>query len=251
MLFARSLAFAIVMALATIVWSFACMLFAVLPYRQRYWLTMRWAWFCIHAARLICGIRWRVLGLDNLPDAPVILLSKHQSAWETIFYPMFMPRPLVFIFKRELLYIPFFGWGIGLLRMIAIDRSAGRDAFGQIMTQGKKRLDAGQWLVLFPEGTRIPVGKKGQYKSGGARLAVGANVPVVPIAVNAGHCWPRNRFIKKPGLVTVSIGAPIAPDGHTSSTLMAAAETWIEGEMRRIAPQDYGNSASEGMTSVG
>lgn len=245
MLFARSLLFTVLMALATIIWSIPCVLFAVLPYRQRYWLTMRWAWLCIHMARWICGIDHEVIGREHLPDSPVVLLSKHQSAWETIFYPMFMPRPLVFIFKRELLYIPFFGWGIGLLRMIAIDRSAGRDAFGQILTQGKKRLDAGQWMVLFPEGTRIPTGKKGQYKSGGARLAVHSGVPVVPIAVNSGRCWPRNSFIKHPGTITVSIGPPISPAGHTSSSLMQQAEDWIEGELQRLNPEDYRAAAAD------
>jgi 1-acyl-sn-glycerol-3-phosphate acyltransferase len=239
MLFLRSLLFTLIMVPATMIWSFACMLFAPLPYAQRYFLTMRWSWFCMLCARWICGIRYRVEGAENLPDAPAILLCKHQSAWETIFLPVFMPRPLVFIFKRELLYVPFFGWGIGLLRMIAIDRRAGHNAFEQIVEQGKKRLANGQWIIMFPEGTRIPVGRKGQYKTGGVRLALRTGTVVVPIAVNSGECWPRNSFIKKPGLVTVSIGKPISPEGHTHTSMMQEVEEWIEAEMRRISPHAY------------
>lgn len=239
MLWLRSLLFMLVLIPATAIWSFACMLFAVLPYNQRYWLTMRWSWFCIFCARWMCGIRYRVLGTENLPDGPAILLSKHQSAWETIFYPVMMPRPLVFVFKRELLLVPFFGWGLGLLRMIAIDRRKGMNAFEQTIEQGKRRLANGQWIIMFPEGTRIAVGKKGRYKSGGTRLALRTNTDVVPIAVNSGECWPRNQFIKRPGLITVSIGPPISPQGHTPDSLLAAVESWIEAEMRQISPHAY------------
>lgn len=245
MRFLRSLLFALLMVAATIVWSFACFLSAPLPYRQRYWWTMRWSWLCIALARLLCGIRYRVEGWDNLPDGPAILLSKHQSAWETIFYPVVMPRPLVFIFKRELLWIPFFGWGIGLLRMIAINRGASRDAFEQIVAQGDARLAAGCWIMMFPEGTRIPVGKSGHYKSGGARLALRTGAPVVPIAVNSGECWPRNSFLKFPGTITVSIGRPIDPAGHDAASLIGAVEGWIEGEMHRLSPHAYRRDRSD------
>ena len=182
--------------------------------------------------------------MDNLPDAPAILLSKHQSAWETIFYCWLMPRPLIFVFKKSLLYIPFFGWGLGMLRMIAIDRSKGRDAMAQVIATGRKRLDDGQWVIMFPEGTRTAVGQKGNYKAGGAILAIGAGVPVVPIAMNSGDCWPRNAFIKKPGLITVSIGAPISSEGMNSAELMAKAENWIESEMRTLSPAAYSNEKS-------
>ncbi|MDY7576756.1 lysophospholipid acyltransferase family protein [Herbaspirillum sp. RTI4] len=227
------------MTVATVVWSLACVLFAPFPYARRYYLTSRWNWFVIWTAKLICGIRYEIKGAENLPDAPVILLCKHQSAWETIFLLLKMPRPLVFVFKKELIYIPFFGWGIGLLRMIPIDRRKGKDAFAQVVSLGRQRLADGQWIIMFPEGTRIPVGEKGKYKLGGARLAVETNTPVVPIAVNAGECWPKNSFIKKPGLITVSIGKPIAPDGLTSAQLTEQVETWIESEMRVISPAVY------------
>lgn len=234
-LFLRSLLFMLLMVIATMIWAPMCFLFAPLPYPQRYKLTAVWNHVVIWGARVICGIRYRIKGMENLPDAPVILLSKHQSAWETIFYVMTMPRPLVYVFKKELLYIPFFGWGIALLRMIPIDRSKGKDAFAQVVKVGRKRLADGQWIIMFPEGTRTPVGGQGKYKAGGARLAVETNTPVVPIAMNSGECWPRNSFIKKPGLITVSIGKPIAPDGKDPLELIAEVENWIESEMRVIS----------------
>lgn len=234
-LFLRSLLFTLLMTLATIVWAVLCFLFAPFPYKQRYYLTTRWNVFVIWAAKTVCGIRYQVKGQENLPDAPAVVLSKHQSAWETIFLCVNLPRPLVFVFKKELTYIPFFGWGIALLRMIPIDRSKTKDAFAQVVEQGSKRLTDGQWIIMFPEGTRIPVGQKGKYKSGGARLAVETNTVVIPVAVNAGECWPKNSFIKKPGVITVSIGKPIAPEGLTATELMQQVENWIESEMRVIS----------------
>ncbi|WP_019139470.1 lysophospholipid acyltransferase family protein [Noviherbaspirillum massiliense] len=234
-LFLRSLAFMMLMTIATLIWATMCFLFAPFPYNQRYYLTTRWNVFVIWAAKAICGIRYQIKGYENLPDAPVILLSKHQSAWETIFYCFTMRRPLVYVFKKELQYIPFFGWGIALLRMIPIDRSKTKDAFAQVVEHGRKRLADGQWIIMFPEGTRIPVGQKGKYKTGGARLAVETNTTVVPIAMNSGECWPRNSFIKKPGVVTVSIGQPISPEGLTPAELMQRVENWIESEMREIS----------------
>jgi 1-acyl-sn-glycerol-3-phosphate acyltransferase len=238
-LFLRSLLFVVLVTPLTILWAFICMLVAPLPYNQRYWVTGRWNVIVIWLAKVICGLRYQVRGLENLPNEPVILLSKHQSAWETIFYFMYMPRPLVFVLKKELNYIPFFGWGLALLRMIPIDRSKGKDAFAQIVVQGRKRLSNGQWIIMFPEGTRTQVGKRGAYKNGGARLAVETQVAVVPLAVNSGECWPKNAFIKQPGLITVSIGKPISSAGKTAPELMQEVETWIEDEMRNISPHRY------------
>ncbi len=239
MLFARSLLFALLIVIATVVWAIACFGFVLLPYRQRYWMITRWNVFICYAAKYVCGIHWQVKGLHNLPDAPVILLSKHQSAWETIFYCWLMPRPLIFVFKKSLLYIPFFGWGLAMLRMIAIDRSRGREAMAQVIETGRERLNNGQWVIMFPEGTRTPVGSQGKYKTGGTILAIGTDTPVVPIAVNSGDCWPRNAFIKKPGTIIVSIGPPISPQGLTAIQLMEKVEDWIESEMRVITPAAY------------
>jgi 1-acyl-sn-glycerol-3-phosphate acyltransferase len=234
----RSVLFFVIMTITTVIWAMACFLFAPFPYAKRYYLTSRWNVFIIWLAKVICGIQYQVKGAENFPDAPAIVLSKHQSAWETIFLLPMTPRPLVFVFKKSLTYIPFFGWGIALLRMIPIDRKS-RDAFAQVVTQGRKRLADGQWIIMFPEGTRIAVGQKGKYKQGGTLLAIETKSVVVPIAVNAGECWPKNSFIKKPGMITVSIGKPISPDGLNSAEMMAKVENWIESEMRVISPHVY------------
>ncbi len=238
-LFLRSLVFTVVMAIATVIWSFVCMLAAPLPYNKRYYVTSRWNVFVIWLAKVICGIHYEFKGYENFPDTPAIVLSKHQSAWETIFLLANLPRPLVFVFKKEILYIPFFGWGIALLRMIPIDRKQGKNAFRMVVAHGKRRLKDGQWIIMFPEGTRIPVGQAGKYKSGGTRLAIDTGVPVIPIAVNSGECWPKNSFIKYPGKITVSVGKPISSEGQTPDGMMEQVEQWIESEMRVISPHAY------------
>jgi 1-acyl-sn-glycerol-3-phosphate acyltransferase len=243
--FFRSLLFALIMLVITPIWACVCFLAAPLPYNKRYFITSRWNVFIIWLAKVLCGIRYQIKGWENLPDQPVILLSKHQSAWETIFLLCKMPRPLVFVFKKELIYVPFFGWALGLLRMIPIDRNKGKDAFAHVVTQGKKRLADGQWIIMFPEGTRIAVGQSGKYKGGGARLAVETKTVVVPIALNPGECWPKNSFIKKPGLVSVSIGKPISPEGLNAIELMQQVENWIESEMRVISPNAYPADSSQ------
>ncbi|MFZ6847837.1 lysophospholipid acyltransferase family protein [Undibacterium sp. RuRC25W] len=243
--FIRSLIFLMLMIVVTVVWAPISMLFAFLPYNQRYYITARWNVFIIWAAKVVCGIRYQFKGFDNFPDGPAILLAKHQSAWETIFLLMATPRPLVFVFKKEITYIPFFGWAIALLRMIPIDRSKGKDAFAQVVVHGKKRLADGQWIIMFPEGTRIAVGKKGSYKGGGARLAVETQTQVVPIALNSGECWPKNSFIKRPGIVTVSVGKPIQPGSDNPVELMQKVEAWIEAEMRVISPNAYHADGSQ------
>ncbi len=245
LLFIRSLLLMLLIVAATVVWAIGCFSFVLLPYRQRYWMITRWNVFVTLAARYVCGIRWQVKGFENLPDGPAILLSKHQSAWETIFYCWLMPRPMIFVFKKSLLYIPFFGWGLAMLRMIAIDRSKGRESMTQVIQTGKRRLDDGQWVIMFPEGTRTRVGSQGKYKAGGAILAIGTQTPVVPIAINSGGCWPRNAFIKTPGTITVSIGKPISPEGLGAGELIGRVENWIESEMRVIAPHAYTQPAKQ------
>ena len=246
----RSLLFMAILTVVTIPWACLCIICAPLPYRTRYYVTSRWNFFAIWLAKVLCGIRYQVKGFENLPDAPVILLSKHQSAWETIFLIRAMPRPLVYVFKRELIMVPFFGWALGLLRMIPIDRSKGKDAFAAVVQHGRRRLASGLWIIMFPEGTRTQPGKQGKYKAGGTRLAIETNTPVVPIALNSGECWGKNSFIKKPGLITVSIGKPIVPDGEDPTTLVKKVENWIESEMRVISPHLYvDNRTSDTTTS--
>jgi 1-acyl-sn-glycerol-3-phosphate acyltransferase len=237
----RSLLYLLVQMVTVIPWAFVCLACAPLPLATRYRVTVQWPRAMTWVGRWICGLRWEVLGAENLPDGPAILLPKHQSTWETFYLIWAMPRDLCFVFKRELLYVPFFGWGMALLKMIHIDRSQSRTAFESVVSQGEAQLSSGRWVIIFPEGTRYPAGVSGRYKSGGARLAIRTGVPVVPIAVNAGRLWPKKKLIKKPGLITVSIGKPINSAGKTPEQLTSEVETWIEAEMRRISPADYGN----------
>jgi 1-acyl-sn-glycerol-3-phosphate acyltransferase len=183
---------------------------------------------------VICGIEYRVLGAEHIPKKPSIVLSKHQSAWETLAFQKIFP-PQVWVLKKELLRIPFFGWGLAMTSPIAIDRSSGKAALEQVVEQGRDRLRQGFWVVIFPEGTRIAPGKKGKYRIGGAWLATHVNVPVVPVAHNAGEFWGRNSFIKRPGTITVSIGAPIDPTGMEPGDLNVLVEAWIEAEVKRIS----------------
>ncbi|HYD81925.1 MAG TPA: lysophospholipid acyltransferase family protein [Paucimonas sp.] len=239
-LFLRSLLFLIWMIVVTVLFAPTCFVAAPFPYRTRYWWTGRWNLLILWGARNFCGIRHQVKGLENLPQGPAVVLSKHQSAWETIFLYLGLGHPLLYVFKKELTYVPFFGWGIALLRMIPIDRSKGKDAFTQVVEIGKKRLaEDDVWVIMFPEGTRTKVGSQGKYKLGGARFAIETGVQVVPVALNSGECWPKNSFIKKPGLITVSIGKPIQSAGREPAELMQEVENWIESEMRVISPHAY------------
>ena len=180
--------------------------------------------------------------MDNLPlgqTSPAILLVKHQSTFETFLMPTLMPHPLAYVFKQELLRVPFFGWAMGRLDMIHIDRGSRAQAFNRVVEQGKRLLAQGTWIIIFPEGTRIPRGQKGTYKHGGTRLAVETGAPVIPIAVTSAKVWPRKAFIKRPGVVDVSIGKPIASQGREPDELMQQVESWIESEMRRLDPDAY------------
>ncbi len=239
MLWLRSLLYMVFLTVTVIPYAFACMIWSPLPLRWRYHLTMGWPRMAAWGAKVICGIRWQVKGMENLPDGPAIVLSKHQSAWETLFLPSHLPREVCFVYKRELHRIPFFGWGLALLRMIPIDRSKGRDAFEQVVRIGQQRLTEGRWPILFPEGTRIAPGKMGRFKMGGALLACRTGAPVIPIALNAGECWPRKAFIKRPGMVTVSIGPAIPSEGLTPEELNTKVHDWIDQEMRRLNPERF------------
>ena len=234
MLALRSLLFLLFQAVTVVPFALLSVLILPLPLHYRYFLIMQWPRLVVWGAKHICGIRWEMKGAEHLPDGPCVLLSKHQSAWETMFIPTQMPREVCFVYKRELHYVPFFGWGLASLSMIHIDRDRGRGAFDSVVAQGSQRLAEGRWIIMFPEGTRVPFGQRGTYKQGGTRLATRLEVPVVPIAHDAGACWPRNRFIKTPGLITVSIGRPIPSVGKTSDALMSEVEGWIEAEIQRL-----------------
>lgn len=241
--FLRSLLHTLVMVVTVIPWGLAVVL--VSPFVSSttlYWMCANWLRVAVHSGTFILGIRNRVTGWENLPvgsTAPAILLLKHQSTWETFAMPTLMPHPLAYVFKKELLYVPFFGWAMGRLDMIHIDRSKRAQAFNKVVEQGQRLLDQGTWVIMFPEGTRIPRGQQGQYKTGGTRLAVATGAPVIPIAVSSAKCWPRKAFIKKPGVVDFVIGKPIPSQGREADELMREVEAWIEAEMRRIDPDAY------------
>lgn len=204
---------------------------------NRYRVISGWAHIMLFLARVICGVRYCVLGTENIPKKPTIVLSKHQSAWETLVFQKIFP-PQVWVLKKELLHIPFFGWGLAMTSPIAINRSLGRAALKQIVRQGRDRLQKGLWIIIFPEGTRVDPGKKGKYGIGGAWLATNTGVPVVPVAHNAGVLWGKNSFIKFPGTITVSIGEPIDPAGMDANELNNKVEEWIELEVTRICDKD-------------
>ena len=229
----RSSLFAAFQILITPVFSIIALLTFPLPPLTRYRIITVWTRWVMWAARIICGIRFRVIGRENIPAEPCIILAKHQSAWETMGFQLIFP-PQVWVLKRELLRVPFFGWGLAMLSPIAIDRSLRRAALQQLVEQGRQRLTAGFNIVIFPEGTRIAPGQRGQYRAGGAHLAVQTGATVLPVAHNAGLRWGRNAFLKYPGLITVSIGAPIAADGMAAETLIRRVEQWIEAEMPQL-----------------
>lgn len=244
MAYIRSTVYMLFLIITVIPFALASVLLAPIPQPIRYRVTIGWPKLALWGSRTILGIRLNILGEDNLPDGPAILLSKHQSALETVYFPARMPRQVCFVYKKELHRVPFFGWGLALLDMIPINRAKGKEAFEQVVRIGSQRLQEGRWPVLFPEGTRMAPGKTGRYRMGGARLAAHTGVPVIPIAHNAGTCWPRNAFLKKPGTVTISFGPPIATEGLDPATINQLVQDWIEGEMRRIAPEQYGQNSS-------
>ena len=240
----RSALFVAWMAVTVVPYALAVLLASIfLSGDPLYWICVAWLRVVIWGARVLCGVQYRVHGMERLPSAdplaPVILAPKHQSTWETFAFPTLMSHPLAYVFKRELLYIPFFGWAIGRVDMIHIDRSKRTEAWAKVARQGKALLDLGHWVIMFPEGTRTPRGSQGTYKSGATRLAIATGAPVVPIAVSSAKCWPRKSLLLRPGVIEISIGTPIPSADRQPDELMREIETWIEAEMRRLDPEAY------------
>ena len=192
--------------------------------------------------KIFCGIDFKVEGRENLDVKTAIILSKHQSTWETLALHSFTPY-VHWVFKRELMYIPIFGWALALTDPIGINRGAGRAAIKQLIVEGKKKLDAGKWMVLFPEGTRTAPGKTKKYKIGGALLAEKSGYPIIPIAHNAGEFWPRHSFIKWPGTISVVIGPAIESKGRSADEINQEVFDWIEGTMQKISDESRWNRA--------
>jgi len=234
MVWLRSLIFTIGQWLFTVVFcTFALLVFPFKPH-TRYRYLSKWAHCMLWWLRVTCGLTFRVKGAENIPQTPSIILSKHQSAWETLSLQLVFP-PQVWVLKRELLWIPFFGWALALTSPIAINRAAGREALKQLVALGKDRLAQKFWVVIFPEGTRIAPGKRGKYHIGGAWLATHTQTQVVPVAHNAGEFWPKNSILKRPGIITMSIGKPIQTEGMKPDTLNQQVEDWIEAEMLTLS----------------
>ena len=210
-------------------------LFILLPFKWRWFCLTRLLSLLILQAKYIAGINYKVSGLENLPNTPYVALSKHQSPWET-FFLFILLNPVSTVMKRSLLLMPSFGWGIAMTKPIAIDRNKGRLALSQLLRIGLHRLQVLKMPVLiFPEGTRIPYGEKGNYKRGGVELAVKAEVPLVLIAHNAGRYWPSGKFLKYSGTIQLHISSPISTSGADPKALLMDAQQWIESEVASMA----------------
>jgi 1-acyl-sn-glycerol-3-phosphate acyltransferase len=200
----------------------------LLPWRKRFALARVWGKVLLWAVRVLCRLDYKVVGAENLPQGEAcIALVKHSSSWETFAQAALLP-PQVWVLKRELTWIPFVGWGIRQLHAIAIDRGAGGTAVKQMIEQGRERLARGHWIVVFPEGTRMPPGQTRRYGVGGAAVASETGARIVPVAHNAGYFWPRRGLMKKPGTILVTIGAPIETRGRDARELNEEAQRFIE-----------------------
>ncbi len=243
MIVLRSLLFLLCLILLTPPYSIVSLLTFPFPPLVRYRVISSWSHIVLWLLRVLCGLRYEVRGRENIPNTPSIVLCKHQSAWETLALQEVFP-PQVWVMKRSMLWVPFLGWGLAMLRPIAIDRGGGRAALKQVTDQGLDRLHKGLWVVIFPEGTRVAPGAVGRYGIGGAWLATHTNTPVVPVAHNAGEYWGRNSFLKYPGTITMSIGAPISAEGEQPGTLNDKVQHWIETEMKQIQDSGIGRQGS-------
>jgi len=225
------------MITTTVLFSTLALLLLLLPFKTRYGFVRWFAVWNVWLLKSLCGLNYEVEGQENIPANTAIIFAKHQSTWETMALQLIFP-PQTFVVKRELMWVPFFGWGLAALNPIAIKRGSGRSAIKQVVRQGIKRLKAGIWVVIFPEGTRVRPGQRIRYKLGGAILAAKSGYLVVPVAHNSGEYWPKKQFLKKPGTITIVIGPPIQSKDRKPEDILAEAETWIEATMDRISQPD-------------
>ena len=234
LMLARSLLFSVLMIIFTIVFTLVSLLLKPLPFIFMSRNLRLYAHFVLKSLQYTCGVKYHIQGQEHIPDSPVIIFSKHQSTWEGYAMQTVFTK-ICFVAKRELFWIPFFGWALAAMKPIGIDRGAGNRAIQQIIAQGKQRLADGISIVIFPEGTRTAPDKPGKYKIGGAALAAEAGYPVIPVAHNAGECWPRGGFLKTPGTIQVRIGPPIATQGRAADAILHDAKQWIEAQMPEIS----------------
>lgn len=236
----RSLLFWLGFVFNVLVFGLLIVLLFFTPSSFRLKIARIWSYTNNLLLKIFCGIDFKVEGRENLNVKTAIILSKHQSTWETLALHSFTPY-VHWVFKRELMYIPVFGWALALTDPIGINRGAGRAAIKQLITEGKKKLDAGKWMILFPEGTRTAPGKTKKYKIGGALLAEKSGYPVIPIAHNAGEFWPRHSFMKWPGTISVIIGPAIESKGRSAEEINKEVFDWIEAAMQKISDKSRWN----------
>ena len=229
----RSALFMVVMTFSTIVWVIPSLLARFFPYRICFSIISSWCLFNTLAAKYICGINYIIEGLENIPDQPCIIMSNHQSTWETLAFPSIFPT-LAWVIKKELLYIPLFGWGIASTQPIALDRKQGKKALKQLIKDGREKLSRGRFILIFPEGTRIPYGETRPLKVGGFVLAKQSKADILPVAHDAGRLWPRKSFIKQPGTVHVKIGKPYATEGLSTDEISQKYAVWLEKTRKEI-----------------
>lgn len=213
--------------------SISILILPFLPFKQRYFFAVQWVYFLEWWLKVTCGIRHRVEGLDKLPKEPCVIVSNHQSTWETFFLQRYF-APQATVLKKELMYIPFFSWVIRFMKPIVIDRSQKTNALKQILNQGAERLKDGLWVLIFPEGTRVAAGETQTHFAGGSMLAIKNNVPIVPLVHNAGVVWPAHNIRKYPGTVTVKFGDPIDTQGRKPKELTQEIQTWMDREKELI-----------------
>ncbi len=240
MQFIRSLVFSVSMIIATVLISLVLLLCAPLPFHLRSRAARVYAAYVVGTLKVLCGVNYQVKGRENIPEGATIIFSKHQSTWETYALQLLFPAQ-VWVLKRELMWMPFFGWGMAMLKPISIDRSSGRKAIRQIIKQGKERLDAGIWVTIFPEGTRIAPGTYKRWGMGGAILAEESNYSIVPVAHNAGEFWGRGEFVKRPGTIQVVIGPVIESHGRKAAEISAEVENWMRATMAEISDVEKNN----------
>lgn len=229
----RSLLFAVLMLVSILIWGPTVIVLRLLGYRVFYAAVRLWSEAMLFLLRVICGLNYSVRGLGNLPERNAIVLMKHSSAWETIAQLTLFPRQ-TWVLKRELMWLPVFGWVLYFLQPIAINRKAGRAAVEQVISKGQQRLNQGFWVVIFPEGTRVPAGQKGRFGLSGTLLAQAAGRPIVPVAHNAGYYWARRSLLKRPGTIQVEIGEAIEPAGREPREVNAQIQDWIEASISRM-----------------
>lgn len=233
MLLLRSVLFTVLMFITVVPYALLVVLFGFVNKAFAWRFARAWGRLVDRMAGFLCGLHYVVEGRENFPDHASIVMAKHSSACETIMLLVIVPRHS-WVLKRELIWLPFFGWALWAMRPIAINRSAGSSAVQQVLKQGCDRLARGMWVVIFPEGTRMPPGETRRYGMSGALLAQRAGVPIVPIAHNAGDFWPRRGWRKKPGTVRFVIGPSIDPTGREPREVNAEVQGWIEAKVAEL-----------------